>query len=310
MPRRARTAVAAGCLGVVLITAACGSDHKSAAPAAGCTTDSTAGVQGSALLPVPPAQVTVLNPGADPRSPVAYQPDRTTPQQVTLTATSALNSSAGPDGPQSDTTSVTMPLTARAHCVDASDVEMTLGTPTSPDPDLDASLRATKESQAGMAMGPGAAPISLRILPAKDANDAARQAIESSLVGSLQRSVTVPTDVPLGAGAQWRTERTVDSGTQVKQTITATLRSRDGDRLHIDFSIDESPLNSVFAIPGSTQTLTIDTYTMTGNGSVVIDLGRGLPVAGSLTISGGRTLSGDDPTKPLIQQMSFTENWQ
>lgn len=295
---------------VLLVTAACGSDHKSAAPVSGCTTDSTSGVQGSALLPVPPAQVTVLNPGADPKSPIAYRPDRAAPQQVTLTATSALNSSAGPDGPQSNTTSVTMPLTARAHCVDATDVEMTIGAATSPDAGLNSALKATKDSQAGMAMGPGLAPISLRILPAKSANDAARQAIESSLVGSLQRSVTVPTDVPLGIGAQWRTERTVDSGTQVKQTITATLRARDGDRLTIDFSIDESPLNSVFAIPGSTQTLTIDTYTMAGTGSVVLDLGRGLPVTGNLTISGGRTLSGDDPTNPLIQQMSFTDSWQ
>lgn len=252
----------------------------------------------------------MLDPGADPKAPIAYRPDRSAPQQVTLTATSALNSSAGPDGPQSNTTSVTMPLTARAHCVDASDVEMMIGAATSPDPDLSASLKATKDSRAGMAMGPGLAPISLRILPAKSANDAARQAIESSLVGSLQRSVTVPTDVPLGVGAQWRTERTVDSGTQVKQTITATLRSRDGDRLNIDFSIDESPLNSVFAIPGSTQTLTIDTYTMAGTGSVVIDVGRGLPVAGNLTISGGRTLSGDDPSRPLIQQMSFTDSWR
>lgn len=302
-------------MSVATVLAGCGSDHKSASAPAGCATESTSGMSGSATLPVPPADVTVLEPGTEPRSPVTYQPDRTSAQQVVLSAVSALNSSAGPDGPQSQATAVTMPLTARASCTDggtdtgSNDVELTLGTSTSPDRDLAASLKATADSYAGLTMGAGAAPISLRIVPAAKADDAARQAVESTLVGSLQRSLTLPA-TPIGIGAQWRAQRIVDSGTQVKQTITATLRIRDGDRLHIDFSIDESPINSVFAIPGSTETLTIDTYTMTGSGSMVVDLRRALPVSGNLSVSGGRTLSGDDPNNPLIQQMSFTDNWR
>lgn len=63
--------------------------------------------------------------------------------------------------------------------------------------------------------------------------------------------------------------------------------------LTVDYSVDESPVDSTFRLPDG-GVLTIESYSMTGTGTVVVDLARGVPVSGQSTISGGRTLVGAD----------------
>ncbi|NED65450.1 hypothetical protein G3I15_31435, partial [Streptomyces sp. SID10244] len=77
-----------------------------------------------------------------------------------------------------------------------------LGRVTSPEPVLADQLRAVENSRAGLAIGPGGMPISLRLLPAEDAGPEARSAVEQSFVQALQLSVPVPTE-PIGPGARW-----------------------------------------------------------------------------------------------------------
>lgn len=292
---------------LILGLAACGSDDDNTPPPTptGCATDTTAGDTKAALLPVPPAKVTLLTAGAEPGAVALSAFDRASAQSAKLVTTSTFASPDGEGATQSATT-VDLPMTARVNCTDATDIDLQIGTAGSPDTALNEALKAQNGSRAGMSIGPGVAPISLRILPGEDADDNARQAVEESLVSTFQRSVTLPTE-PIGVGATWDAVRTVNAGANVRQTINATLTAREGDQLTIDFTIDESPINSVFRLPDG-GTLTIDSYSMTGSGSVVVDLTRGVPVAGQMKISGGRTLVGGDGTQ-FQQLLGFESNW-
>lgn len=292
---------------VAIGLAGCGSDDELPPPEpSGCATDSTAGSSSAALLPVPPAKVTVQTNGAEPRSVPAAGFDRGTAQSTKLVTTSTFASATGQDA-ESGATTVDLPMTVRVNCTDATDVDLRIGDATSPDTALDQALEAQNGSRAGMSIGPGIAPISLRILPTEKADDSARQAVEEALVATLQRSVTLPTE-PIGVGARWQAVRTVNAGATVRQTITATLTAREGERLTIDYSIDESPTDSAFRLPDG-GVLTIDAYSMTGAGSVVIDLARGVPISGQLKISGGRTLLGAEGAQPFSQLLGFDSAW-
>ncbi|MGK9272430.1 hypothetical protein KXR83_15670 [Williamsia muralis] len=288
--------------------AGCGSDDEPPPqPPSGCATDSTAGSSSAALLAVPPAKVTVETNGAEPRSVPVAGFDRGTAQSAKLVTTSTFASATGQQDAESGATTVDLPMTVRVNCTDATDIDLRIGDASSPDTALDQALEAQNGSRAGMSIGPGVAPISLRILPTEKADDSARQAVEEALVATLQRSVTLPTE-PIGVGARWQAVRTVNAGATVRQTITATLTAREGERLTIDYSIDESPTDSAFRLPDG-GVLTIDAYSMTGAGSVVIDLARGVPISGQLKISGGRTLVGAEGAQPFSQLLGFDSAW-
>ncbi|WP_246833386.1 hypothetical protein [Williamsia sp. 1138] len=289
--------------------AGCGSDDDQPPPPAptGCATDSTAGQSAAALLPVPPAKVTVLDPGLEPRSVPSSGFDRANAQSAQLVTTSTSSSPTTDRGPATTATTVDLPLTARVNCSDATDIDLRIGAAGSPDTALNQALKAQEGSRAGMSIGPGVVPISLRILPGKDADDTARQAVEESLFATFQRSVTLPTE-PVGVGARWEAVRTVNAGATVRQTITATLTKREGDVLTVDYSVDESPVDSTFRLPDG-GVLTIESYSMTGTGTVVVDLARGVPVSGQSKISGGRTLIGADASQPFSQLLGFESTW-
>ncbi|GAA1893176.1 hypothetical protein GCM10009773_21570 [Williamsia serinedens] len=303
--------------GVALLTlTACGSSGGPDAPASsssasqgGCATQTTVGATGASLLPIPPAAVTLDTAGAAPQAALIGTPDRTSAQQVTLRVVSSSTTARQGEQPSTATQDVTLPLTARVACADPTDVELQLGQAASPDTGLAGSLAAVDGSRAGLAVAAGSVPVSLRILPAQAADDAARSAVEQTLLSALQRAVAVPTQ-PVGVGARWRAVRTLDGAATVTQTTTATLRERTGSRVVLDVAVDEVPVDSVFTVPGRGERLTIGSYSFGGQGTVTIDLARGLPVAGTLTLTGGRTLIGDDPARPLVQQTSLAVTWQ
>lgn len=158
-------------------------------------------------------------------------------------------------------------------------------------------------------MRPGLVPISLRISPPEDAGSAARLAVEQSLVQALQRSVPLPTE-PVGDGARWTVQRTIESSVTLTQTMQVELVGLDGDRVELEVSVEEEPVDDVFRIPGSDETLRIARYSMSGSGKLTVDLARAMPVRGDLTLSGARELVGADPAMPVIQQTGFTLTWQ
>lgn len=246
----------------------------------------------------------MTDPGTDPRRIPVGSPDRTSPQSATLTTTSSVESAT-----DTSRQTVTTPLTARFSCSDATDLEMALGRSTSPDSELNGALAATAGTTGGLGLGPGGAPISLRLLPPKDASSAARSAVEQSLVQAFRDSVALPT-TPIGVGATWRAQRTITTAATVTQTTTAHVTAWKGNRLTVDVEIDETPVNSVFSVPGTDTTLSISRYSFTGKGQIHLDLTRALPTSGSLDASGARELVGADPSRPLVQRTGFSLRWE
>lgn len=300
----------------LLVLTGCGSSDgardggaSTAASDGGCATQTTVGADGASLLPIAPAAVTLDQPGAAPTAVLAGSPDRSSAQRVSLRVVSSSTTVRQGEQPSTATQDVTLPLTARVACSDPTDVELQLGRGTSPDSGLAGSLAAVDGSRAGIAVAAGSVPVSLRILPAQAADDAARSAVEQTLLTALQRAVAVPTQ-PVGVGARWRAVRTLDGAATVTQTTTATLAERAASRVVLDVAVDEVPVDSTFTVPGRGERLTIGSYSFSGQGRITVDLGRGLPVAGTLSLTGGRTLVGDDPTRPLVQQTSLAVTWQ
>jgi hypothetical protein len=110
-------------------------------------------------------------------------------------------------------------------------------------------------------------------------------------------------------GAVWTTEQQVVSGLTLNQTTTATLRERDGDRLTIDLRIDQTPESATLELPDDAGQLAIDTYTMSGSGTLEFDLGRPLPVSGEVTVAGEQQYSDPEGTTVLRQDISDTLRW-
>lgn len=292
---------------------ACSSDE--AVDDAPCAATAASKTDGARAINVPTGRVTVLSPGTGTPQPLTVAPDTASPQRVTL-ETSSTEASIAPTGPTADQNKMqktqqqlVTPITARAVCDDPADLEFRIAAPTSKDTDLSPLLQALDGTTGGLSYTPGSAPTRLRLKPTDDAQSPARSALEQSLIGALDYAVPLPT-TPVAPGATWRVVRTVSAAATVTQTMTVTLVSRKADVVELDVAVDEEPVNSVFAIPGSDAKLHINRFSMGGTGSFVVDLRRQLPTSGTLTMKGARELVGDDAARPILQQNEFTLAWR
>ncbi len=300
-------------IGATVALTACSSDDGSDSADSGpCATSSSAERENVRPINVPTSEVSVLNPGTGERAALAPKPSIASPQQVTLT-TNSIESSIAPGEQnrqqvQKTEQNLTTPITARVVCDDPSDLEFTIGAPTTKDEALAPELEALDGSAGGITFGEGLDPRSLRLFPDEDSGSPARSALEQSVTGALDKSVPLPTE-PVGTGATWKAERVVQAAATVTQTMTVTLESRVGNVLQLGVRLEQTPTSSVFRIPGSAQTLRIARYSMAGEGDVTVDLTKLLPTAGRITSKGARELVGDDPGAPLLQQNEFTVAW-
>jgi hypothetical protein len=297
-----RVAQVAAVLSAVALTAACSNDDGASSAAPETTKETT--------VPISAITTSVVDPGAEPRSRVTFAPPPGVPQQVVMTSRSDIFQQIA-DQPQQDlsTPEVTMPLTAVASAPDpALSVDLTLGAMTSPDSRLQDSLASSEGSKAGLSVQPNGAITALRITPAADSEDIARSAIEQAFYQAVYRGVAFP-DAEIGVGAVWTMQQQVMSGMALRQVTTAMLRAQDGNRLTIDLSITQEPEARVWNLPADAGTLNIDTFVMTGTGTLVVDLGAPLPVDGSVTVHGEQTYSDPNSTTKLRQATTNTVRW-
>lgn len=305
-------AIATACAITVALTG-CGSGGGDtttpSTSAAGCASESTAGRDDVEPIPIAPAKITITHQGAESRSVLAATPQRGTAQLTTLSVTSTAVSRTAKDGVDNRRQTVSIPITARWGCRDSTDLELALARPISPDPTLDAQLAKSDGGRAGLAIGPGTIPISLRLLPTDASGPEARHAIEQSLVQALQVSVGLPTQ-PVGVGAEWTSQRSISGAVTVTQTMHVTLKSWAGKRVVLGVEFEETPINSVFAVPGTSETVTLRRYSNEGTGTVTLDLDRALPTDATITLSGARELVGSDASAPIVQQTGATVSWR
>ncbi|MFD4293975.1 hypothetical protein ACFWPA_11900 [Rhodococcus sp. NPDC058505] len=290
-------------LAAVAVAAAC-SSNDGAAPAATVTTKET-------TVPISAISTAVVDAGAEPRQRVQLRPAPGAEQRAVMTTRSDIYQQIA-DQPQQDlsTPAVTMPLTAvvTGPADPALTVDLTLGELSSPDVVLQDALASSAGSEAGLTVQPSGAVTALRITPDADSRDIARSAIEQAFYQAVYRGVTFP-DAEIGVGAVWTMRQQVMSGMVLNQVTTATLRARDGDRLTVDLSVTQTPESPVWDLPGDTGTLSIDTFTMAGTGTLVIDLAAPLPVDGSVTLSGEQTYTDPNSTTRLRQATTNSVRW-
>lgn len=266
-------------------------------------------------MPVSAVTTTVLDPGAEPREVVRLTPAPDTVQHIDLTTSSQVFQQIG-DQPRQDFSSpeITLPLTATVtRAVSDADpstvVDLTLGDAASPDGALMAAFASASGSGAGLTIGPSGAVSALRLRPAPDAPDAARAAIEQAFYQAVYRMVSFP-DVPIGVGAVWEIHQQVMSGITLDQVSTATLVSRDGDRITVRVSIAQTPRDSAWELPNGAGQLSIDSFTMAGDGVLTIDPAQPLPVDGELTLTGDQSYSDPEGTTELAQSLTDRVHWQ
>ncbi|MGA9872633.1 MAG: hypothetical protein WBQ44_16025 [Rhodococcus sp. (in: high G+C Gram-positive bacteria)] len=294
--------VLAGAAALAALVAGCGIDDAPADTAAAPTT--TSGVS----LPVTPVTVELVDAGAEPRS--ALAPDLAGTQEVSLTTRSSVTQQID-DQPVQDfsTPEITLPLSAQAPADDEDrEVNLRVGVATSGDQRMTESLVAAEGSEAGLTMTADGAITALRITPAEQAQDSARAAIEQALNQAVYRSISFP-EGDVGVGAVWTVKQQVISGLTLNQTTTATLRARDGDRVTVDVRIEQTPESTTLELPDDAGRLDIDTYTMTGSGTLEMDLTKPLPVSGEVIVGGTQQYSDPQSTTVLRQDAGDSLRW-
>ncbi|MFE3289860.1 hypothetical protein [Rhodococcus sp. NPDC059234] len=302
----ARTGLVAAALAAATLVTACAGTDDSA------PTTTAASASNETTVPVSAVTTQVLDPGAEPRERVTFHPSTDVEQHVLLTTTSQVYQQID-DQPQQDfsTPELGMPLTAvvRGGQHDpAHSVDLTLGTLTTPDARLQDALKPSDGSKAGMTITPSGSVTALRITPAPDSKDIARSAVEQAFYQSVYRTVAFP-DTEIGVGAVWTVQQQVTSGIALNQVTTATLRERDGDRLTVDVSVNQTPVSKVWDLPGEAGTLNVDTYVMAGKGTLVFDLDAPLPIDGTVDVGGEQTYSDPNSTTRLRQATSSRVKW-
>ncbi|MEV0295044.1 hypothetical protein [Nocardia sp. NPDC050710] len=307
VPRIARSGALLVVLAVGLSAFGVGCSDDSDATVA---TDSTEplGIGKEVTVPISASAATVMSPGAEPRAVLRPRYAAGTTQQVTLRTDHRIQQQIN-DQPVRDfsTPALTIPMTAQTS---ADGVDLTLGTVTTPDPSLNKALTAAGGTHAGFDFSDDGAITALRLAPSPDTSNAARAALEQAFYQAVYRSVMFP-DEPVGEGAIWTVHQEVDGGVTLDQVTTATLTKVDGDRLTIELNVIQKPKATVWTLPNQAGTLDIEDYAMQGAGTITVDLGLPLPVAGSITVGGHQAYrdprSASNLQQTITTQVSWTE---
>lgn len=185
------------------------------------------------------------------------------PQEITL-ETSSLETSVAPTSRTSDTNQVqqteqhlTTPFTARTVCDDPASLEFRIGAPTSKDTELQGLLGALDGTTGGISYAAGMTPPTrLRLQPTGHRRVTGSQRA-GAVVDRRTRLRGPPADRPGRAGRRLAVGADgVDHGHRDADD-DGDPDPRDGDLATLDVAVDETPVNSVFAIPGSQATLHI-----------------------------------------------------
>nr|WP_245547952.1 hypothetical protein [Nocardia pneumoniae] len=264
------------------------------------------GLRKEVTVPIPAAVTTVVSAGEEPRSLLRPDYPAGTVQRVTLYTAHHIEQQLD-EQPKRDfsTPALTIPMTAQTT---SEGIDLTLGSVTSPDPTLSKALTKIGGSHAGFDLTDLGAITALRLEPAPDTSNTARAALEQAFYQAVYRSIAFP-DQPVGEGAVWTVRQEVNGGVLLDQVTTATLTERDGDRLTIELHVTQKPKSLVWNLPNNAGTLDIRDYVMQGAGTITVDLGLPLPVAGSITVGGHQAYRDPRSASTLRQTIDTQVSW-
>lgn len=270
-----------------------------AAPAAtaGCTNTPPVLPGHAVTVDVPQAKVVLDSPGSGPARTVAVRPSAVA--EYALFTNSLQVSQVADEQPSGGNRDVTLPMTAQPTCADPLDVYLYFGAPRSTDPATTQALEVEEGSVARVRLTAGGEVRSFTLAAPPGVSTEAQSTFEQALLQTFLRLVPLPAE-PVGTGAVWTVTRAIRADSTLTQTMQVTLGGT-ALRPELKAKVDESPDDSVFRVPGSGTTLTIESYTSEGNGTIEIDPTRAFG-QGGVQLEGGRTLVGDDPGRKLTQK--------
>lgn len=311
-----RTAIRA--LGFLLVVAATGS------MATACSSDKpqTQSQAASATTNADAATVTLIDAGAQPQSVVSYSISPDTTQAGTIIVSQGWGQASGAPGvtPKPQTTSLTLPYTSTG-------LTMTYGRPTGTNTDLNEDI-ATAEGFAWSTNADATGQRTQATLSAPEgATDSARASMEAAITEQIDTPVIFPAE-PVGVGARWTV--TVAMASQGTRIITYTLKSKEGNRVVLDATVDQKPavtslslsdLDSALSEAGITtstpstdpsqapETLDVANVTSaTDAGTLTVDLTLPFPVEGSIDHSTTVTYAAGDTV--VVQQNRHAIQWR
>ncbi|ADG79230.1 Lipoprotein OS=Tsukamurella paurometabola (strain ATCC 8368 / DSM / CCUG 35730 / CIP 100753/ JCM 10117 / KCTC 9821 / NBRC 16120 / NCIMB 702349 / NCTC 13040)OX=521096 GN=Tpau_2629 PE=4 SV=1 [Tsukamurella paurometabola] len=305
---------------VAVASAACGSSdggagpssaapeatsHAAPAPSAGCAAAAPAMPANAATIDVPQAAITLEQAGEGAQRTVALRPTATA--ATSLFTNSLQVSMVSGEQPSGGNRDVTLPFTSQPTCADPLDVVLYFGAPTSTDAALTKALAGQQGHIARVKLTAGGEVRSFTIAAPPGISTEAQATFEQALLQTFLRMIPLPAE-PVGTGATWTSIRKIRADSDLTQTMKVTLGGTVESPV-LTAVVDEEPDGDVFRVPGSSTTLTIESYTMAGKGSATIDPARAFPVDGGVQLEGGRTLVGDDPSRKLTQKTGAISRW-
>ncbi|WP_237755166.1 hypothetical protein [Nocardia nova] len=240
-------------------------------------------------MPIAAAVASLVTPGDDPRAPLRPEVPPGTSQQVTLHTEHHVEQQINDkDAGDFSPPAVTIPLTAHT---DRGGVDLTLGAATSTDPALAQQLLSADGSHAAFQTSDDGTITWLRLTTTPTTPDGARAALERAFTQAVYHSLAFPAE-PVGTGAVWTVHQQVSGDIQpseVNQVTTARLVGRSGDVLTIALDITQTPKSPAWRLPNNAGSLDIVDYSVHGTGTITVDLGLPMPIAGALDIGGHLT---------------------
>ncbi|MBL1077824.1 hypothetical protein JK358_25810 [Nocardia sp. 2] len=268
--------------------------------------DPLVGIGREVTVPISAVTTTVLEYGAEPRAALRPEVAPGVTQQVTLRTDHHIEQQINAQAVRDfSPPAITIPLTAQAG---DDDIELTLGTVTSPDPALAKALLPADGSRAGFDISELGAITALRLAPKPATSDAARAALEQAFYQAVYQSITFP-DEPVGVGAVWTVRQQVSGSVPLDQVTTATLTHREGSLLTIRLNVVQTPKTTVWQLPNQAGQLEIVDYLMHGAGDITVDLGLPLPVSGSVEVGGNQTYRDPNSAVTLRQTLRTQVQW-
>lgn len=267
------------------------------AATAGCAATPPALPSHAVTVDVPQATITLDAPGAGTPRALAVRP--TAVAEYALFTNSLQVSQVAGEQPSGGNRDVTLPMAAQPACADPLEVYLYFGAPTSTDPATAKALEVEEGSVALVRLTDGGQVRSFTLAAPPGVAAEAQSAFEQALLQTFLRLIPLPAQ-PVGIGATWTATRSIRAESTLTQTMHVTLAGT-VDKPELKAKVEESPDDSVFRVPGSDRTLTIESYSSEGGGSIEIDPARAFG-QGGVQLQGGRTLVGDDPARKLTQR--------
>ncbi|MBB3038831.1 hypothetical protein [Hoyosella altamirensis] len=273
-------------------------------------TDETVDAPAEFTVPVPGLEISLVEPGAEPRQTLAPDLSEGDSHSTVVTVRSELFQQLG-DDPESDfgLPPVTLPLDTEVEAADGSElsVALTLGRPESPDRVVNAALAAAEGSRAGMTIRADGSVSELRISPSPESDDIARSAVEQALFQAVYGMIAFPQE-PVGEGAKWTIDQPIESQMEIVQRTTVTVREMSGTTLLLDLAVEQRPRLPYLDVPGEGR-VAVDEFTGEGTGSLTVDLERPLPIEGGFEMYGTQQYSDPDTGYVVRQRTSMATEW-